>query len=235
MTDDEAFIRAIVDAPGDDLPRLVYADWLDDRDDPRGPYLRAEREAVESGNVSRLRELATGLDPVWVARVSRPPVGVCIERAEIRDCGPRLNAVDIDAAARVLGVPLSAHYRAFLLNYNGGTLTSRVESVNGIAFYPFVRKPKQGTFADLWSIYRQYRTDYLGRSFAADEQPWHWNYLPIGQLEGAAELCLGTTAATTGNVYALVHNLTYNPRDAHELANSLGDFLEPAIRRDTFT
>ena len=28
MTDDEAFIRAIVAAPADDAPRLVYADWL---------------------------------------------------------------------------------------------------------------------------------------------------------------------------------------------------------------
>jgi uncharacterized protein (TIGR02996 family) len=39
--DDDAFLRTIVDHPGADLPRLVYADWLDDRDDPRGPFLRA--------------------------------------------------------------------------------------------------------------------------------------------------------------------------------------------------
>ena len=42
--DDEAFVRRIVDSPGDDLPRLIYADWLDDRGDPRGTYLRAEVE-----------------------------------------------------------------------------------------------------------------------------------------------------------------------------------------------
>jgi uncharacterized protein (TIGR02996 family) len=35
--DDEAFIRAIVDSPGDDTQRLVYADWLDERDDQWGP------------------------------------------------------------------------------------------------------------------------------------------------------------------------------------------------------
>src|SRR5438552_1542305 len=29
MTDDEAFIRAIVDHPGEDLPRSMYADWLE--------------------------------------------------------------------------------------------------------------------------------------------------------------------------------------------------------------
>ena len=44
MTEDEAFVRAVVDGPGDDTPRLVYADWLDDRNDPRCAYLRAEAE-----------------------------------------------------------------------------------------------------------------------------------------------------------------------------------------------
>jgi uncharacterized protein (TIGR02996 family) len=39
MTEDEAFIRAVVDRPGDDTARLVYADWLDERSDPRGAYL----------------------------------------------------------------------------------------------------------------------------------------------------------------------------------------------------
>ena len=34
--DDAAFIRTIQDNPRDLLPRLVYADWLSDRDDPRG-------------------------------------------------------------------------------------------------------------------------------------------------------------------------------------------------------
>ena len=84
MTEDEVFIRAIVDSPGDDTPRLVYADWLDDRDDPRGMYLRAEADWEKSwryckrpGESSGFRKLATGLDPVWVACVSRSPVGVC--------------------------------------------------------------------------------------------------------------------------------------------------------------
>ena len=42
--DDEAFIRGILANPGDDAPRLIYADWLEERDDPRGAYLRAESE-----------------------------------------------------------------------------------------------------------------------------------------------------------------------------------------------
>ena len=120
MTDDEAFIRAIVDAPGDDLPRLVYADWLDDRDDPRGLYLRAECEAVAVGDVERLRGLAVGLDPVWVARVSRPPVGVCCEHLRIWSTGPPATDGDVSAAAAAVGGVLPPAFRAFLLNYNGG-------------------------------------------------------------------------------------------------------------------
>lgn len=119
MNEDEAFIRAIVDSPGDDTARLVYADWLDDRDDPRGPYLRAEHAAVTSGDGTRLRELAAGLDAVWVARVSRPPVGVCCDHINFTKRGPALRATDVDRLEARSGNP-GAQFRAFLLNYNGG-------------------------------------------------------------------------------------------------------------------
>src|SRR5258707_13393979 len=102
MNEDEVFIRAIVDRPDDDTSRLVYADWLDDRDDPRGTYLRAEREAVESGDVEWLRKLAVGLDSVWVARVSRPPVGVCCDGLIFLDSGPALTDADIADTERLI-------------------------------------------------------------------------------------------------------------------------------------
>ena len=44
MTDEEALIASIRANPGDDLPRLIYADWLDERDHPGGQYLRRELE-----------------------------------------------------------------------------------------------------------------------------------------------------------------------------------------------
>src|SRR6476619_528897 len=97
MSEDEAFIRAIVDSPGDDLPRLVYADWLDDRDDPRGAYLRAERKAVVTGDVARLRQLAMELYPVWVARVSMPPFGVYLHHVEMRWHGSVISGTDVAA------------------------------------------------------------------------------------------------------------------------------------------
>jgi uncharacterized protein (TIGR02996 family) len=35
-----AFLRAIKDTPGDDTPRLAFADWLQERGDPRGEMIR---------------------------------------------------------------------------------------------------------------------------------------------------------------------------------------------------
>src|SRR5437763_12650008 len=44
MCDDDAFLRAIIERPDDDLPRLIYADYLDERGDPRGEFIRVEGE-----------------------------------------------------------------------------------------------------------------------------------------------------------------------------------------------
>ncbi|MBX9584635.1 MAG: TIGR02996 domain-containing protein [Gemmataceae bacterium] len=123
MTDDEAFARAVVDRPGDDTPRLVYADWLDDHDQPaRAAYLRAEREAVRTGDAAGLRDLAAGLDAVWVARVSRPPVGVCCPRLAGARAEQLVTPDEIDEAGTRLGVEVPDELRGLLLNYNLGSL-----------------------------------------------------------------------------------------------------------------
>jgi uncharacterized protein (TIGR02996 family) len=48
MRDDEAFLRAIIDNPDDDLPRLVYADYLDERGDhERAEFIRVQCELAK--------------------------------------------------------------------------------------------------------------------------------------------------------------------------------------------
>lgn len=42
MSDESAFLKRIVAEPSADGPRLVYADWLDDRGDPRGEFIRLQ-------------------------------------------------------------------------------------------------------------------------------------------------------------------------------------------------
>jgi uncharacterized protein (TIGR02996 family) len=82
-----AFLRAIQADPNDITTKLVYADWLEDRDDSRGPILRAEaiRQEREGPRPARIEfgtrwSLPTGCVPaenaVWfwrqLAGISEP-------------------------------------------------------------------------------------------------------------------------------------------------------------------
>jgi hypothetical protein len=128
MSADNDFIAAIVSARGSDLPREEYADWLKARRDPRSGYLYAEQEWARTRSTeaqTRLRGLAREFDPVWVARVSRPPLGICVDHVRFNDpqptrIRPRLQTADLDWLEKRFGITLPADYRAFLLNYNGG-------------------------------------------------------------------------------------------------------------------
>src|SRR4051812_6858749 len=75
MNEDEAFLRAILAAPGDAHLRLVYADWLEERGDRRSDYLRLEAElaVLPDGSESaptirrRVDELRTQVPETWLA------------------------------------------------------------------------------------------------------------------------------------------------------------------------
>ena len=44
MSDRAAFLSHIADHPDADLPRLVFADWLDEQGDPLGEFIRVQIE-----------------------------------------------------------------------------------------------------------------------------------------------------------------------------------------------
>src|SRR5262245_5430925 len=83
---DDPFLRAIVADPGDDTTRLVYADWLDEQDDPRGVFLRLEvalaavapLDAGRGPLQARFLEAAAGIHAAWLSAVSRVPVAACL-------------------------------------------------------------------------------------------------------------------------------------------------------------
>ena len=74
MNSDDGFLQVLATDPTDDVTRLIYADWLNERNDPRGQYLRLELELwqrVESGGVfpgleERLAALRLSIDPEWL-------------------------------------------------------------------------------------------------------------------------------------------------------------------------
>lgn len=74
MTDESAFIKAIAANPADTLRPLVYADWLDERGDPRGRLLRVwvdlSWRASHAGSrfcflLNEYRQLMRAADPDW--------------------------------------------------------------------------------------------------------------------------------------------------------------------------
>jgi uncharacterized protein (TIGR02996 family) len=90
MSDEADFLRAVLDSPADDAPRLVYADWLDEQGDDfsaaKAAFLRTTAAHAEASRTddSRqhvlaelLRLLAGTLNPEWLKLVSQVPVENC--------------------------------------------------------------------------------------------------------------------------------------------------------------
>src|SRR4051794_15084117 len=44
MSTEAAFVNAILDDPDDDTQRLIFADWLEERGNPRSEFLRLQVE-----------------------------------------------------------------------------------------------------------------------------------------------------------------------------------------------
>jgi uncharacterized protein (TIGR02996 family) len=97
VREEQAFLQAILDNPDDDAPRLMYADWLEERDDPRGEYIRltvavegmqqqlpAEdqrtrlRQLREIGRLTvQLKVLQPRMPLEWLAKLNRGRIGRC--------------------------------------------------------------------------------------------------------------------------------------------------------------
>ncbi len=87
--DEDAFLRTILDAPKDDAPLLVYADWLEERGDDlsaaKAEFLRLTvapdaqtgKKSLRKARRKRLHQLAASLDTNWLAIVSRLAVESC--------------------------------------------------------------------------------------------------------------------------------------------------------------
>jgi uncharacterized protein (TIGR02996 family) len=113
MNEEAPFLDAIKANPEDLFLRLVYADWLEERGDPRSEYLRVDGKLQELTGPSapneltagaqvrqlraRLRKLGKTLNPIWIALLNelRPrffrcsACGKVIAAKEAIDTNPR--------------------------------------------------------------------------------------------------------------------------------------------------
>ena len=147
MTTEDDFLRTIEAAIGDPFVRLVFADWLDDRGDPRGAWIRADAElaGLVPGDTRRA-ELEARRQVTWdahrdglagwdrrfalarikakVARVpgeARSPEPGYPIRCPLRP-NPVLSEAEVVAFETAHRVTLPEGYRSFLLEIGNGGL-----------------------------------------------------------------------------------------------------------------
>lgn len=139
--DDEVFVAAIEAAPDDPALKAVYADWLEQRGDPRAELLRLDGELWRTP-IDRMRvrtierrrlALRCACDPRWIMRVSRPSFVELRRRLEILgslqheqdvayQLGEPLPLAQVEALEARLGCRLPAQYRRFVTELaDGGT------------------------------------------------------------------------------------------------------------------
>lgn len=108
MDDDHRFIQAILASPDDDSLRLAYADWLEDRSDPRAEYLRLQvslrsvsAESLEGlAAQAKLLELMSLVPLAWLGALDPPAAW-----KQLRRMGPRVRDTQVfpDALAIARG------------------------------------------------------------------------------------------------------------------------------------
>jgi uncharacterized protein (TIGR02996 family) len=147
MTEEDALIRAILAAPDDATPRLIYADWLEERGGPRGEYLRCQcqraalppghrRHAALRARQEELRRQYADVILPWQARLALGRVQTLLERmgrdgdpneaervkewAEVYTPGPCLTERALARWEARNRVSLPEEYRLFLREVGNG-------------------------------------------------------------------------------------------------------------------
>jgi uncharacterized protein (TIGR02996 family) len=161
MTDESGFLRAIHDDPNDDTTRLVYADWLEERADIRGEYLRLQTQLPQ--NYQRLWELRNQIDLAWLTAVGKgrrfgDGRRFAVEVGEFYFPDRRTRRVDLWAAGRWL--TCDDH------NVNVGQFRSSVEhSIRWLRSGPDLTLPFPGlspeeTFRRLYEVDDDFRQHF---------------------------------------------------------------------------
>jgi uncharacterized protein (TIGR02996 family) len=108
VVEEDRFLQAILADPEDAGIRMVYADWLEERGDPRGEYLRLESalsalppdDERRGGLETRLQDLRASIDPDWLVILSRSKIDFCDRFFRFR-CPKQWERLQLTADPRV--------------------------------------------------------------------------------------------------------------------------------------
>src|SRR5438105_3979758 len=114
MTPYDAFLREIKHNPADDSARLVFADWLEEQDDPHGEHLRVQ-VSLDSLSAS---------DPHRASLVAR-------ERAILQRYG-----------LEWVGPLWRDHPEGSAWHFARGTLHLKIDAYSALHWYPWAEGPQ---------------------------------------------------------------------------------------------
>jgi uncharacterized protein (TIGR02996 family) len=106
-TDEEAFVRAILEDPDEDAVRLIFADWLEERGSPRAEFIRLQcalarlPEGQRRGELlEREQQLLRQYEAVWAA----PLLGLVDEWEFRRGFVEKIRIIPVAFVARAEGI-----------------------------------------------------------------------------------------------------------------------------------
>jgi uncharacterized protein (TIGR02996 family) len=92
MSQEDAFLQAILQDPDDVALRLVYADWLEERGDPKGEFIRLQCDAeqvaddeLRAARLARAGALQAAHEAEWLGRLRGRVQGWTFRRGFIED------------------------------------------------------------------------------------------------------------------------------------------------------
>ncbi len=247
MSDEAAFFAAIRAAPDDDTARLVFADWLDERDQIGGEFLRAEVElsrvpfdsAAWPRAFARYRAAAAPLPEAWREAAERYPLAhwlalltrgawARLERwcrdhhpALLNRLAPGATAEQIGALERAIGQQLPADVREWFALHNGcGDLLFGCESL---------RTASVENDWDLWSSVAGHNEEHRDdmRSFPPETVALDYTnagWVPLTRDAGVNHIGVDLAPGPKG-VRGQVIIFGRNENEKCVLADSWGEFL----------
>jgi uncharacterized protein (TIGR02996 family) len=148
--DERALVATVERVPRDHTARLVYADWLDERSDPRGEYLRLLCEVAQSTEanarreqcVARLQQLRADFADTWLVSMQRGLGWRVLLEANMRpfqerdygelyQFGAPATVKQLAEAEAALGQRLPNDLRELLSEFNGVWCTSAFDQHSG--------------------------------------------------------------------------------------------------------
>jgi uncharacterized protein (TIGR02996 family) len=129
VNEEAGFIAAMLADPEDRTVLFVYADWLDEHNDPRGEYLRLILEGSFAGErLRRFIELSVGIDYRWRELIATRhwQIGDSVHIPNVFTRGAEIIAISVDRSHATVEIRRGA----------GDDATERLEFPLGILQRP---------------------------------------------------------------------------------------------------